>query len=498
MRRRRQGWQLRRTRLVFCASLVFLLGVAAAHSGWALGWQWPLLAGLMTIFSWRRRTLWTLGWLVLFAVSLGWCRGAVYMQHLADYQPYFGHKITIIATASNDATYNSHKQLNFDAHDALVQGTGQRLTGKVNLSGFGSNMIFAGDRVAVSGKLRPGYGSYQAKLSYGQVSILARGHSLVAELRRNFQAGIQSALPEPLASFGMGLLIGQKATLPDSVYQSLLMVGLVHIIAVSGYNLTIILRATNGLLRNHSKRLSTLLALGLIGLFLLVAGSSASIVRAAIISVLAIAADYYGRQIKPLNLLLLAAAITAWLNPYYIWTDVSWYLSFLAFFGVLVVAPMLAQRLPARISNSLIGSVALESLCAELMTLPYVLYVFGQMSFIGIIANLLVVAFTPLAMLLCLIAGLAGMLLSAYAGWFAWPARLLLTYMLDVAGLLSTIPNIFKQGWYISLQQLAVLYGAVIVLVLTLWHKVTKSPTVRASGLQNNHSFAIITDKNEG
>ena len=49
----------------------------------------------------------------------------------------------------------------------------------------------------------------------------------------------------------------------------------------------------------------------------------------------------------------------------------------------------------------------------------------------------------PLAMLLCTVAAGAGMLMPAFAGWFAWPARVLLTYMLDFVKLLSDIPSVF-------------------------------------------------------
>jgi competence protein ComEC len=283
----------------------------------------------------------------------------------------------------------------------------------------------------------------------------------------------------------MGLLIGQKANLPDDTYNALLMVGLVHIIAVSGYNLTIILQATEGLFKKHSKRLSTLLALTLIGVFLLFAGNSASIVRAAVISVLAIIAAYYGRKFKPLVLLFFAAALTAWANPYYVWTDVSWYLSFLAFFGVMIVAPLVLARLPKRLQNSLVITVAIESLCAEIMTLPYVLHIFGQMSFVALLANVLVVALVPLAMLLSLVAGLSGMLVPALSGGFALPAKLLLTYMLDIANMLSRIPHIFVQNWVLPLTSLLVLYAAVAIVVLGLRHK-TKQP-----------EFAILKDKNE-
>jgi competence protein ComEC len=285
---------------------------------------------------------------------------------------------------------------------------------------------------------------------------------------------MQSALPEPLASFAMGLLIGQRATLPDNVKQDLLMVGLTHIIAVSGYNLTIMLEASRGLFGKASKRLATLGAFALIGMFLLLAGSSASIIRAAIVSMLSIIASYYGRSFKPLGLILLAAAITVWANPVYLWSDVSWYLSFLAFYGVMVLAPALGARLRPGRELPLPAAVALESICAEVMTLPYVLHVFGQMSLIGLPANVLVVTLVPLAMLLSTIAGLSGMLAPSLAGWLAWPAKLLLTYMLDVAHLLSRVPHIFLQNLVFGTGQMLLLYALIIATSLSLNFKLKK------------------------
>jgi competence protein ComEC len=203
----------------------------------------------------------------------------------------------------------------------------------------------------------------------------------------------------------------------------------------------------------------------------LLAGSSASIVRAAIVSVLSIAASYYGRSFKPLNLIALAAMITAWANPVYLWSDLSWYLSFLAFFGVMIVSPLIQARWPRRWHQSLIGGVALESVCAELMSLPFILHIFGQLSLIGLPANVLVVTLVPLAMLLSLFAGLAGMLAGAIAGWIALPARLLLDYMLSTAHLLARLPHVFVQNRSLSLVAMLGLYSMVIGLTLTLWHK---------------------------
>jgi competence protein ComEC len=478
-----RDWRFRQTTLLFVFCLLFLIGVGAAHKGLLIdsGWWWLALLGVA--FSFRKKSIVTLLFVVAFGLSLGWWRGGLYMEKLAQYNDHYYQKVTIVGRAMDDSSYGSHMQQTFDAHNVVIESTGEQLTGKVKVSGLGFPAAYTGDEFRATGKLYPSLGSYQGSISYADVEFTGHHPTIVSDLRRKFAAGMESALPEPLGSFGMGLLIGQKANLPDTVYDELLMVGLVHIIAVSGYNLTIILRATEGLLKKHSKRLSTLLALGLIGVFLLFAGGSASIVRAAVVSVLAIAAAYFGRKPKPLVLLLLAAAITAWANPFYVWTDVSWYLSFLAFFGVMVVAPLVLARLPKRAENSLVLAIAVESLCAELMTLPYVLHIFGQMSFVALLANVLVVALVPLAMLLCLVAGIAGMLVPAIAGWFALPAKLLLTYMLDIAGMLSRIPHVFAQNLVFSLSALLTMYAVLGFVILALHHK-TKA-----------RKFATITER---
>lgn len=459
----------RRTTLLLIGFLAFLCGVGLAHTGHLVDASWFWLALGLGIFTFRKKNVWALVWIVAFGLSLGWWRGSVYMQRFAQWQYYFGQKVSITAVATDDGVYNKYSQMSFDAGQVTIDG--RQLTGKMSLSGFGLNAVFQGDSVQATGKLYSTLGANQARMSYSQLELVQHHPSLIADLRRKFAAGMQNALPEPLASFAMGLLIGQRATLPDNVKQDLLMVGLTHIIAVSGYNLTIMLRASRGVLGKRSKRLSTLLSLSLIGIFLLFAGSSASIVRAAIVSMLSIGAGFYGRQVKPLLLIAMAAALTAFASPYYVWTDTSWYLSFLAFYGVMVLAPMIATRLHIRWQNSLVAMVALESLCAELMTMPFVLHTFGQMSFIGLLANVMVVMLVPLGMLLSLVAGLAGMLVAPVAGWFAWPARILLTYMLDIAHILSRIPHIFVQNLSLPPAEMVAMYVLIAGMTYLLWHR---------------------------
>jgi competence protein ComEC len=479
-------WQyrFRRTTLILVVCLACLAGIGLAHTGYPLNSAWSSGFGLSLLALWHKRTVAVLMLAALFGLSLGWWRGTVYLQKLAVYDAFYYQTVTVSGQAIEDAVYGIHSQLSFDASH-IVMDDGTRLPGKLELSGFGENAVFQGDEVTATGKLYPGYGAYQGQISFAKLHVTVHHPTPVSDIRRKFTAGMQTALPEPLAPFAMGLLIGQRATLPTDIKQDLLMVGLTHIIAVSGYNLTIILQASRRLLARQSKRLSTLLSLALIGVFLLLAGASASIVRAAIVSMLSIGSSYYGRDFKPLNLLAWAAVITAWANPVYVWSDLSWYLSFLAFFGVMILSPLIQARWPGRWHQSLVGSVALESICAETMSLPFVLYIFGQMSFIGLPANVLVVTLVPLAMLLSLIAGVAGMVIGSAAGWLAWPATVLLNYMLDTAHLMAHVPHVFVQNIGFPLAAMLSTYGLILLVVLMLWHR---TKTIKSD---------IITDMNE-
>ncbi len=443
---------------------------------------------LCVVCSLPHKKLMALLALILFGCGVGVWRGTLYMQKLAAYAPYYNHKISLTVTANQDAVYGMHSQLTFDGSH-IILGDGKQLAGKISVSGFGSNAIFQGDTIQLTGKLRPGYGAKQGTMSYAIISVKGHHNSLIAEIRRRFAAGMQTALPEPLGSFAMGLLIGQRATLPAAVKQDLLMVGLTHIIAVSGYNLTIMLHASKRLFAGQSKRLATMLSFVLIATFLLLAGSSASIIRAAIVSTLSIVTSYYGRSMPPLNLIAVAAVITAWANPFYVWSDISWYLSFLAFFGVMILAPLVADRLPFKHKDSALVAVGIESICAEAMSLPIVLYVFGQMSFVGLPANMLVVALVPLAMLLSTFAGLAGMFASQIAGLIAWPSKILLNYMLDTANLLANLPHIFVEQIGLSLTQMLLWYGATLMFVGALWYK-SKPKSAIITEIERKNSYA--------
>lgn len=454
-------WRFRRTTLIVVGCFSVLAGLGISRKLYFEP-TWWLLVFSPALLIFKNKNLASLMLVVLLGISLGLARGSIYMQKLSELKTLSGQKIVVEAIARTDAVYGKNSQLEFTASNIKqLQPRQQSLAGTFKISGFGVPMVYRGDQVRVSGKVFPMRGSNQARMSYTQIQVIGSGSQWFDKFARTFTTGMENALPEPQASFGLGLLIGQRTNLSQDIITQLTMVGLVHIVAVSGYNLTILVRAAQRL-KLQSKYQKTLLSIGLIIAFILVTGFSASIIRAAIVSTLSLWAWYYGREIRPLLLIVFTAVLTGLFNPFYVWGDLGWYLSFLAFFGILIIAPLLVSRLFSR-PPRLLNLVIIETLCAEVMTLPLIMMTFGQLSLVALLANTLIVPLVPYAMLLSSLAALAGAVLPQWAGWVAWPAHMLLTYMLDVVHLLADVPSIFL---HVSISSTVMICTYFVILVL--------------------------------
>ena len=476
--------RLRRPVLIIASCLAFFAGVLFARAAELPDASWLWVCGVAVVFSLRKHNVVTLLLLVVLCFGVGWWRGSVYMQKLALHQTFHFQKVTIEGRAVDDAVYGKRSQLEFTIANIRVASDSTPLVGNMTIRGFGAAAVYRGDTVRATGTVYPTRGNNLASMSFATLEVVQRGTSKLDALRRDFVAGLQSSLPEPAASFAAGILIGQRTTLPEATDEQLRRAGLTHIIAVSGYNLTIIVLACRRLLAKRSVFQATSACVALIGLFLLMTGFSPPIVRAAVVSMLALGAWYFGRHIQSVVLLLTAAAITVLVNPLYLWGNVSWYLSFLAFFGVLVLAPLITKRyMGGKEPHALVG-ILVESLCASLLVVPYILHIFGEVSLVSLPANVLVIPFIPAAMLLALIAGLAGMWTAALAGWFAWPANMLITYMLDTAALLSRVPHAFITHIGFSGAYMWASYALISAWCLSL-------------RLKSKQKYATITDKTE-
>ncbi len=137
---------------------------------------------------------------------------------------------------------------------------------------------------------------------------------------------------------------------------------------------------------------------------------------------------------------------------------------------MLVIAPLAVKRIFGPKQPKLVAGVVAETLSAQLMALPLIMYIFGEVSLIALPANVLVVPLVPLAMLLSFVAALGGMFTPAVAGWLAWPARILLTYMLDIISLMARIPHALNPN-SLPLAKLIIVYTLVLFVTFVLWAK---------------------------
>jgi competence protein ComEC len=478
---------MKRTTFATILFILLLLGLGFAKTGVGLHYTWVLLAGLISglVFIITKNKIALLIGLAICCFLLGWLRGSDYFQKLSVYDDLAGRQVVVEVTALQDAVYDDKGLLSFPAGSLFVMSPERtNLVGELDIAGRGEPAVYKGDKLTVEGKLYKKRGAQQGGISFANLKVIQKSNSSIDKLRREFAAGMQNALPEPLASFGLGLLIGQRNTLSEELTNLLIAVGLVHIIAVSGYNLTVIIHSSEKAFSKRSRYQSLIFSLSLIVLFLLLTGNSPSIVRAGIVSTLSLLAWYFGRRFKPVLLISLVAGLTALFNPLYLWTNIGWHLSFLAFFGILVLAPLLKKRFVDRKNqDKIVQTVLFETFSAQLLTLPLILYIFGRLSVVSILANALVVPLVPVAMLLSLFAGISGMTGFIFGGIVALPAEIILRYMLSISAVLSSVLGAYVKI-SINLSQMLILYGLIIILVVILQIKTKTSHDIIIKDIQ--------------
>lgn len=436
------GWQYRR----FHVSYLLAWFAAGALVGLAIGKELhlPFHAGIVSIGltlllgALRSGRWWGVVAIVCAGGLFGAMRGGITDVAYQQYQSLYGRMITVEGTLSGDAqrTANGRQQVTL-AHIKVDQ---VEYVGEVFATIYGDTELKRGDRVEVRGQLREGFASYGAALSGSRLVATARSPDAIRDIRERFAYIIREVAVEPIASLGLGFVVGQRSTLPDTLDEQLKVVGLTHIVVASGYNLTILVRFMMRLLARHSRYLALTGSLLMVSLFVLFSGFSPSMNRAVIVTVLGLLAWYVGRRFHPLQLIIYVAAATACINPMYVWSDLGWYLSFFAFAGILIIAPLVIALLYRRRAPSPFEQVVIETLSAEIMALPLIAFAFGTLPVLGLFANLLVGPFIPVAMALTAATGAAGFILLPLANIFALPTMILIGYMVAVVEWLASLP----------------------------------------------------------
>lgn len=251
----------------------------------------------------------------------------------------------------------------------------------------------------------------------------------IYNLRDYIQIRVLKVLPGDEGKLLLGLLFGGSGLLSKDVADQFRTLGISHLTAVSGYNLTIISLWPVALAGLIHKRLAIFFAIVLVIIFVIFTAAPSSIVRAAIMALVVLVGKIIGRPPHTLLLIILTATLMAVINPFVVKDDAGFALSFLAFFGLIELAPLLTKYVKWLMVKPLI-MIASETFGAELATLPYLLGAFGQLSIYAFLANLVILPLIPLIMLVGLVVVLLNLipasLFSVWLGLLYFPLHSLL------------------------------------------------------------------------
>lgn len=270
--------------------------------------------------------------------------------------------------------------------------------------------------------------------------------SFLIRTRNRFAEAVFRVMPEEEASLGVGYLLGMKEGLSKEVKEMLATVGLSHIVVASGTHLGILVGFFKKVFGKISRFAGLLFALVFIILFGMMIGWTPSITRAGMVAIISLLLWYVGERARPLRVILFAMMTTLLIEPLYLF-DLGWQLSFASFFGILVLAPMileffygverpwLAREERRKTEAGAVAKMVVASAAATVMVAPILLYNFGSLSIVAVVANVLILPTMALVMGMVFLAGLFSLFFSllriGFLGFFGEVFGKIATWIID-------------------------------------------------------------------
>lgn len=218
-------------------------------------------------------------------------------------------------------------------------------------------------------------------------------------------------LPPDQSALASGTLIGSSAELSKQFHDDLITTGLIHVVVASGYNLTIVTRVMQSVVKRvFPKRIAQLLSLGSIWWYVGLALFNSAIVRSGWMASIVVLAQLVGRPRSVWRVLTLTVLLMVAIKPSML-LDISFQLSVSSTIGVIVINQRVGREMSAihhfakKERNNLVITIkevllenARTTIGANAFTLPIILYWFRRLSLISLIANVALLWIVPYVM----------------------------------------------------------------------------------------------------
>jgi len=342
-----------------------------------------------------------------------------------------------------------------------------------------------GDELKVTGQLQTpaefedfSYKDYLARYDihsvvyFADVEKLSDGKAnLVWRLKDSLKHSLQKFLPEPESGFAQRLFLGERRAMSETVLEDFKKTGTMHIVAISGYHVTIVSSLLLLLTRPLGRRFSFVLAVSAIFFYALLTGASASVVRASVMGFLVLLAMQFGRVSSLRNSITLTAALMLLFNPLLLRYDIGFQLSFLAVIGIVYISPWLEKVFAWLPGVFAFRDSVVITMSAMITTLPLSLYHFGRLALISPLVNFVLLPSIPLDMGLAFLTAAGGIVSDQLGQLLALPTWLSFYYGTQVVSWGAKIPGAYfdleKIGW----GWLAIMYVGIGVLLFYLNQK---------------------------
>lgn len=464
-----------RNRVVYVSLVGFFVGITISTSVISVGFSGALalcfLAGVLflydRVFGSERR-----GYAVFLSVLLVFCALGIFRVafdgRLAEknFDSFVGSRVVLSGVVAREVDIREDSRKITLLADTISDNQGTaNYTGKVLVSGTLYPTVAYGDRIRTKGVLSYprtfsgagetgrtfDYGAYLAKdgifytMDRAEVSVLSHGEgNWVQEklyaLKHQFVDTIGQILSEPYASLLSGLLLGGKQSLGKELLDQFKIVGLIHIVVLSGYNITLVGDAILRLFSFLPRVFALSASVVSIVLFAIMTGAGATVVRASVMALIALYARTHGRIYAMSRALLFAGFLMVLHNPHILLFDTSFQLSFLATLGLILLSPIFKEKLSFVTERFLFREIVASTLATQIFVLPLLLYNTGALSLLALPANLLVLPTIPATMLSGFVATVVAFVSPIFALLFIAVASLLLHYQVGLVRLVSSIP----------------------------------------------------------
>ena len=260
----------------------------------------------------------------------------------------------------------------------------------------------------------------------------------VFALKGTFRKVLEQYLSSRYSSIMVEMLLGDRDVMSDELAGDLNRTGLRHIIAMSGAHIAILTMYLMpfliwvGLWRQQALLVTMVLVL----FYVVLTRLQPSAVRAGIMGGMFLLGQYLGRSSAALRALVTAAVLMLLLNPLLLTRDVGFQLSFLAVLGMIVLLPVILPFLPKQMPGRQLLSM---TLAAQVLTLPILIWNFGQISLVSVITNILIVPVVPLLMGLGFLLMIGG-LIQPLGFLLAFPVGVLVHYILWLGRFFVDLP----------------------------------------------------------